>query len=302
MPTKSNTWLGAFAILLAATSYGLVNSVIKTMYASGLNIAHVTLSQAIGGTLIVLLLVAILRIRITRVTKAQFWQIVGLGILGQTVSTIAMNLALERLSASIAIILLFQFVWITVVIEWIITRRAPRRAQQLAVAIVLIGTVLAVGVSPQEWRHLSAAGIAWGLLSGVGYAVFLSFSGRVATDVHPFQKAAMMMLGSMPFTLTVLVCTMPAAVSQALVDSPNWAIWALPVAIMSVLIPVLGFNWGLARVDASYGAILGAFELPVSIFGSVVCLDEPVSHIQYAGIALILIGIYISERWHIKST
>lgn len=301
MSTKSNTWLGAIAILLAATSYGLVNSVIKTVYAHGMNIVHVTLSQTLGGTFVILLLIAALRIRITRVTRKQLTQIVGLGIIGQTVATISMNLALERLSAAISIILLFQFVWITVAIDWFVTRRAPGVAQRIAVAIVLIGTVLAVGVSPHEWRHLSAVGIAWGLLSGVGYAVFLSFSGRVAPAVHPFQKAAMMMLGSMPVTLASLVVTMPAAVHHALATSPHWAIWALPIAVMSVLIPVAGFNWGLARVDASYGAILSAFELPVSIFGSVVFLREPVSHIQYAGVALILIGIYISERWHTKS-
>jgi drug/metabolite transporter (DMT)-like permease len=294
--------MGALAILVAATSYGLVNSVIKTMYAHGLNIVHVTLSQSIAGTLLVLLMLSALRIPIVRVTRLQLVQIVGLGIIGQTVSTIAMNLALERLSAAISIILLFQFVWITVVIEWFVTRRAPRPAQQIAVAIVLIGTVLAVGVSPHEWRHLSATGIAWGLLSGVGYAVFLSFSGRVAPAVHPFQKAGMMMLGSMPVTLATLVLSMPTPVAHALADSPHWAIWALPIAILSVFIPVAGFNWGLARVDASYGAVLGAFELPVSIFGSVVFLGERVSYIQYIGIALILIGIYISERWHIKSS
>jgi drug/metabolite transporter (DMT)-like permease len=255
------------------------------MYAHGLNIVHVTLSQSIAGTLLVLLMLSALRIPIVRVTRLQLVQIVGLGIIGQTVSTISMNLALERLSAAISIILLFQFVWITVVIEWFVTRRTPRPAQQIAVAIVLIGTVLAVGVSPHEWRHLSATGIAWGLLSGVGYAVFLSFSGRVAPAVHPFQNAGMMMLGSMPVTLATLVLSMPT-----------------PVAILSVFIPVAGFNWGLARVDASYGAVLGAFELPVSIFGSVVFLGERVSYIQYIGIALILIGIYISERWHIKSS
>ena len=301
MSTKSNTWLGALAILLASTSYGLVNSVIKTVYAHGMNIVHVTLAQTLGGTLFVLLLVGALRIRIVRVSRKQLLQIVGLGIIGQTVATIAMNLALERLSAAISIILLFQFVWIVVAIDWFVTRRAPRRAQQIAVAIVLIGTVLAVGVNPHEWWHLSAAGIAWGLLSGVGYAVFLSFSGRVAPAVHPFQKAAMMMLGSMPVTLTALALAMPAAVGHAIADFSHWAIWALPIAIMSVLIPVAGFNWGLARVDASYGAILSAFELPVSIFGSVVFLGEPVSTIQYAGVALILVGIYISERWHIKT-
>lgn len=51
--------------------------------------------------------------------------------------------AVEQLPASIAIVLLFQFTWIGVILEAVVDRKLPSREKVISMVILLIGTVLA---------------------------------------------------------------------------------------------------------------------------------------------------------------
>ena len=89
----------------------------------------------------------------------------------------------DRLSVAVAITLLFQFTWIGVVIQIVVTRRRPNTAELAAAAIILGGTLLASGLFSEEAGAMDPLGVACGLLSAVSTALFMFLSGRIGVDL-----------------------------------------------------------------------------------------------------------------------
>ncbi len=58
--------------------------------------------------------------------------------------------SMSLLSISMALTLLFQFTWIGIVIQVILTRRAPSLPEIAAAAIIWIGTFFASGLSAMD--------------------------------------------------------------------------------------------------------------------------------------------------------
>lgn len=118
-----------------------------------------------------------------------------IGIFGLCMTTIFYNLSLQKLDASFSIVLLFQFMWITILLECLWLKRWPTRQQVVAIVIVMTGTLLAVGLFEQDsFKAIDIAGVGYDLASAVTYGLFLFHTVRLQTDYDPVMKSAMMML------------------------------------------------------------------------------------------------------------
>ena len=69
--------------------------------------------------------------------------------------------------ASLAIILLMQFVWLSVLLELFIYKKKPSKMQILAIVIILGGTVLASGFTESSASEISIEGIIYGMLAAL---------------------------------------------------------------------------------------------------------------------------------------
>jgi drug/metabolite transporter (DMT)-like permease len=72
--------------------------------------------------------------------------------------------SLETLDASIAILFLFQFIWIGAFLEWIILQRIPTLKRTISICIVLIGSILAAVIFSSGDMNLGLAGAFGGVL------------------------------------------------------------------------------------------------------------------------------------------
>src|SRR5690606_26204070 len=98
--------------------------------------------------------------------------------------------------ASIAIILLMQFVWIGILIDFIVFKKKPSVQQILAVIIILGGTILAAGVFNGGEIHLTGTGLIFGMLAAFFYAIVMIVSGRVGVQYKASLRAAIMITGA----------------------------------------------------------------------------------------------------------
>jgi drug/metabolite transporter (DMT)-like permease len=291
----SQKWSGIIAILVAASSYGIVNAVVKLAIQDGLNAAQITMIQLCTGTLLLAALLVGSRFRFHRIAFRTWLKLAAVGIGGLAMAGIAMNIALEHLSTSLAIVLLFQFVWITTGIHAILTRQRPRGLQLLAICFIIVGTVLAVGLRWKDLHQLSGFGVVAGLVAALCYAVFLYFSGQLEPEMNPIYKSLVMISAAIPVMAGILLLTVPG---QLLCQPGDWhriATWAIPLGILSSALPIAAFNWGLVRVSVALGSALSAFELPVAVLGAMFILHESVARMQWLGIGVMLVGILTSE-------
>ncbi len=285
---------GAALVLIGAASFGFTPIFVKTGFAYGYSLGQINISQMLAATVLLWAFTFLKGVDISRMNGKDVAQIVLTGT-SVGLTSIFYYGAMKYLPASLAIILLFQFVWIGMIYEWLFSKAKPNRINLFSMAVTLIGVFFASDVASGDIFTLPATGILLGLLSGVSYAGFIFFSGRVAAAAHPLIKSALMVSGS---ALLVLIFFFRDLPDIQLSDGRLWMI-GIGIALVGAVIPPLFFAAGAPLIPARLANVLSSVELPVAIVAAMVFLSESVTVLQWAGITLIVAAILINESGNI---
>ncbi|PEA53633.1 EamA family transporter [Bacillus pseudomycoides] len=275
-------------VLLGACSYGILAIFVKFAYSEGFSLGEVIGSQYLFGWLI-LLAITLLFSR----HRVPFKQMIILFIAGTSASLTGIFYygALQTVPASIGIVLLFQFVWIGIIIEAVATKTFPSREKLISVLFLLIGTFLSSGLLEQSAGAIDMKGIFFGLLSAVAFAFYIFVSGRVAVEVPSLPRGLTLMAGALTL---VMIAFPPTFIYNGTLTNGLWK-YGLALGTFSIVIPTITFTIGIPKIGSGLATILGAAELPVTTIMSVLLLKEAVLTSQWLGVALILIGITIPQ-------
>ncbi|HTG70353.1 MAG TPA: DMT family transporter [Candidatus Udaeobacter sp.] len=293
MKQSSAYFMSVFIVLFGAASYGILSPIIKLAYDAGFSFEQITVHQ-VGISVVLLWLFVLLRPKLWQnpFQRGNWIMLAIIGIFGLCMTTVFYNLALQKLEASFSIVLLFQFMWITILLECLRDRRWPSRRQIFAIAVVMAGTLLAVGLFEQKSDvELNIAGVLYGLASAVTYSLFLFLTGRLQTDYDPVLKSAMMM------TFGFIVIALMYG-SKAWAGESEWTLfgWGTALALLGSVIPAISFNAGIPKIGSGLASLLGAMELPVAAISAWLIIGEQLSAGMTIGILLILAGIMIAEH------
>ncbi|MFF3924827.1 EamA family transporter [Paenibacillus lactis] len=274
-------------VFLGACCFGILSTVVKLAYRDGFQFEQVMLSQFGTGWLILLVLMLLFARR--RVTWKQAVRLAGVGLC-TCLTGVTYYLSLQSIPASIAVVLLFQFTWIGVIIEAIVYRRLPDKATVISIAILFLGTLMAGGILGTGELQLNLKGTLLALAAAVMMALFVFFSGRVETGMPAITRSFYTSTGGLVL-LTVLFAPNVFR-GNVQMDSGNglW-IYGLILGTFGVVLPVLLFALGAPKISTGLATILGAGELPVAVIASVMGLNEQVTAVQWMGVSLILLGI-----------
>ena len=275
-------------IFLGACSYGIVASVVKKGLAAG----H-TVYELIGSQYLIGFFLLILTIPFIKKIKIAFKQIAALLMTGTVLSLtgIFYGLSIDHLPASLAIVLLFQFTWIGILIEAVYEKKLPNRKKLISVLFLLVGTIFASNLLLNTGESIEVAGLIYGLLSALTYALFIFASGKAATSVPSIQRSIYITLGGL---ITLLFIVGPTIVAEGVHFSGLWK-FSLAMALFGAIFPIVFFAIGTPKVEAGLATIVGSAELPAAIIAAMLIVGEKISSAQVFGIVLILIGISIPQ-------
>ncbi len=278
----------ALLVVLGGASYGLVSPLVKTAYARGFSAGDVAAGQFYYAAALLWLLAVLTGGRV-RFARGDAGRMAALGVLG-AVTSVAYYRSLHDLPVWLSVILLFQFAWITPLIDLVVTRRGLPRVKWMGVAIILVGTVLAAGADGGAAARTTLAGVLLGLASGVSYAAFLYISGSVRAPRSPLVRAAIIT------TVSLLVSwLLYPPTGRVLRPVMQGAVPIGAVGLFSQVLPTTLFSLGIPRVGGAAAAILGSVELPVAVVAAALLLRETVPWQSWLGVVLILFGIALSE-------
>ncbi|WP_281884124.1 DMT family transporter [Paenibacillus sp. YYML68] len=284
----------AFLLVLGgAASFGLMSTVVKLAYGTGLSGTQVTTSQLTFGALLMWLLIAFVPAARSKPWKGPWLRLCAIGVFGLALSTVLYNEALSVMDASMAIVVLFQFTWITVVMEAIASRTWPKPNRLIAVAVILVGTWLSVNGPSADWSSFSMYGLLCGLGAAVTYALFLFGTGTLKTTMHPFMQAAVMLTSALPF---LYILFPPSGLLQTGSSFVQLVVWGIALGLLGQVIPTAAYMTGIPKLGSSLAATLASMELPVAIISAYFLLQETVQGVQWFGMLAILAGIAIAER------
>jgi len=307
--TQNNVLKGVFLVGLGATSYGMLATFVRMAYNENFTTAEVTSSQFIFGILGILLINAFQKQRnTTTIIKANKTEIKRLMIAGTStgLTSIFYYLAVKfDIPVSIAIVLLMQTVWMGVLLEWFLEKKAPNLIKIISVTIVLTGTVLATNLINSE-INLNLLGVFFGLLAAASFTTTMFTANRIAINISSAQRSLYMLLGGgvMVLIFTLLTQIIPnqfAAVADILgvfssAKDFNFSIflkWGIVLSLFGTIIPPMLLNAGFPLTGIGLGSIVSALELPVSVLMAYLILNESVVFIQWIGIVLIIIAIVL---------
>jgi drug/metabolite transporter (DMT)-like permease len=279
----------AFLVLLAGCSYGIVSPLIKLAYQHGFNTMQVTNAQY-GFAAVMLWIGALFWRKGGPIPKRQWGLLIALALAGAGTSIFYYE-SLNQLPASLGIVLLFQFSWMVMMMDIIVTRRWPSLTKWLGILFIFIGTLLAVGLFESSWQNISFGAVAFGLLSAVCYALTLYLSGYVDTSTSPAMRSAVVVTIS---AVAVMLVFHPTYLVSGAIGRGLW-FWGLLVALFSQVFPMMLMLIAIPKTGGRMAGVLGSIELPVSVTASHLILAESVNWEQWIGVGLILAGIVVSE-------
>jgi len=299
--------IGVALVLLGGISYGLLATVIKLAYRDGLAPGDVISAQFLFGAVLIwtahAAVAAASRRRRSVASSARLrlpsrrtllWLAVA-GLSSALTGTLY-YLCLRTTDASIGIVLLFQFVWIGIVIDAVLNRKWPGLPHSVAVLLVLAGTALAAGgVGAREAGAAASAdgaGLAYGLASALSYALVLISLGRAGGAVSGTLR------GAIVGTLSAVVAL--AFFPPVFLLGPRVAetsLYGLFLAAFGIVVPIVSFAVGMPRVGGTLGTILASIELPAPVLTAALVLGEPVTPLRWFGVALILAALVLPEIW-----
>lgn|SRR5690606_18200504 len=278
---------GGAAVFIGAASFGILSTFVKKAYALDFTLAEVTGVQVLFGILFLWFLYLLKsfspQAQKQYAKQTPKWKILLAGFSTGVVSILYYK-SVELVPASIAIILLMQFIWISPIIELLLFKQRPSKRQAIGILFILLATVLATGVIESTIQEIDLLGVLYGLLAATAYAVFIIVNGRVGNDYPPVHKSALMVSGAGLLIFTVL---QPFHLLTFEVDVRIYQFGLLLSAFGTVLPPLL-YAYGMPKVGTSLGSILSAVELPVAVAMSFFVLHESVTVLQWIGVGAIL--------------
>lgn len=287
---KKEIFKGVLYIAAGASSYAMLAIFVKLAYKEGFQTYEITTAQLIIGIIGMFLLTKLKKQKSKNISdKLKKGDFIKLALAGTSLglTTLFYYLSVMYVSVSIAIVLLMQTIWMSVLLESLITRTFPSTRKVISVIIVLLGTVLTTNIIGDDVQ-IDYLGIFWGLMAAASFTTTMFASNRLATHLPVAKKSLIMLTGGFVAIMIFL------SISYA--GSFNFSIfykWGLILALFGTIIPPLAFNSGFPKTGLGLGSIVSAMELPVSVIMAYLVLGEQINLVQFGGIILILSAIVI---------
>jgi len=291
---------GILLVFLGACSFGILSTFVKLAYHEGYTLGDVTGAQAFFGAVILWTLfffqsrTSAYKARAIKLVTP-WWKMVIAGTCTGFVSVFYYQ-CVKLVPNSVAIILLMQFIWMSILLEFLIFKKKPSGLQFAAILLVLTGTVLASGMVETSISALNLTGIGFGLLAALCYAGFLMLSGRIGNEYPALKKSALMITGA---CILIFILFPPAFLINGALGG-SLLKWGLIIAVFGTVIPPLFYAEGVPRIGTALSSILSAAELPVAVMMAGFVLQEQVSFLRWVGVAVILSAMVLPNLKYLK--
>lgn len=280
-------WMYPVMVVIAASCYGILSTIIKVAMNNGFTAAEAVTSQYFVGFVLAALLFFITKRKLPRLSG---WKIIVLSGCFTGATGIVYGQSLIYLPASLAVVLLFQFTWIGMFLDCITNRRWLKRTEVISLLLLFAGTLLAAGVLDVDLSGIAWQGWAWGIGAAFCFSAFMFVNGK---QVEGMDTATRLFYVSLVAAIVIAIFQTPEIVWNGKLFGDGLWVFGLLLGFFGIVMPIYFFSIAVPHVGSGLASILSAMELPVAVIASVLILNEALSILQIAGIAVILFGMVL---------
>ncbi len=278
---------GAWFIVLAALQWGALGTVARVAFAERADPLTVAFWRASLAALLFGVHATVTRAAPLR--SADRWSAVALGTGGVAVLYVTYLKSVEAGGVALAAILLYSApLWVALGARVFFHERLTPRAL-LALGLTLVGVVMVALASGEGVGGVtvSSAGLVWGLISGLTYALYYLLGRPLFTHNAPARVLA--------WALAIGAAALWPFVTFTPLSLKAWGAVSFMAAV-STYGAYLSYAHGMRRLMPSRAATIATLEPVVAVIAAYVVWQERLSPLGLAGAVAVLAGVIWSAR------
>jgi DME family drug/metabolite transporter len=285
-------FLGALAVVAAATIWGTLGLFAKILYAQGVSFESlVAVRASIGWAAVSLFVLATGRARSLRVSGRDLAFLAPLGLVGIGFFYLLYFYTVRESTVGTAAILLYSSPAFVVVLARLFLKEALNAAKVLALFLTIGGIFLVAGAYDPANLEVSPKVLLAGLLSGLTYGLYSIFGRPVAGRLGP----SVILSYALFFGASLLVVTaLPTLGTLAGLSVGSYAL-LLMLAVVHTTLAFALYTFGLGRLGAGRAAIVATVEPVVAGALGAVLLGEDLTFPKVVGAGLVLSGAALAQ-------
>lgn len=287
---------GTLMVLVASIAFSSKAIMVKLAYAYPVNAATLIALRMLFS--IPFFIGLVLWVRHTKVSiklsRTDVAQLIFIGVVTGYGSMWLNFAGLTYITAGLERIILFLYPTLVVLLNAILHQHKITKVEVLALVLSYAGVFLVVGhdlTMPAAASSNILLGASLVLASAVAYAVYLVLSGKLIPR-----------LGASLFTAYIMIIiSVTSGVHFFLTEDVNMAMHlpapvyglSFMIALIATVFPAVFLNMGIHRLGSNKASLISSVGPVSTIFLAWIFLGEPVTLLQTAGTALVLLGVLI---------
>jgi Predicted permease, DMT superfamily len=276
---------GTLCILAATLLWGMVPYFSKSLMNTGTSPVAVAAVRCYVGAAF-FILYDLIRGKIPKISLHSIPVFLVMGMAGIAGSFIFYAIAIQKLSTSMAVMLLITATGFVIIFNRIAYKEPITTSKVLVIIMIIGGCFLVVRGYDPAAMHADLAGIMLGLLSGICYAAFTILSKKTLK----YTSADISITYAFIFAALTMAFMHPDYIPAGMSSVP-WLSYIL-MGTISTAIPyglyVKGMSYG---VGSAYASVIASAEPVTAAVMGVILLHESLAWAQIAGIVIMLSSI-----------
>lgn len=281
--------LGQLEALVSGVGFGFLGILGKAAMAAGFTPGEQLALRFVAAAALLWIYVIATRPREALLTPKDALRCAALGTFGYAVFSSCFFEALNGLSASLTVMLLYTYPVIVALGGWALFKQYPGRRKLKSLVPVSAGLALLV------WGDISIAeprAIGFGLASAVLYAFYILASSRLIGHLSPLISVCYIVTAAA--VVLAVAHLAPSVRLISLVATNGWIVGA--TASLCTVMPMLLFLRALQKISPAEVSLLSTAEPITGVLAAALVLDERLSPVQIAGAAAIIVALVYMSR------
>ncbi|MGE8204280.1 DMT family transporter [Heyndrickxia sp. NPDC080065] len=276
-------------VILAALSWGFISLFVKKLTIYGFTEMEIVTIRVLYAFILLIPVVIFQQKKgILRIKLIHLPYFFGTGLFSIVFFNWCYFTAMNKLSVSLAVMLLYTSPVFVVLLSYFILKEKLTKKKLIAVSVTIIGCsmiALAGSGGGSQWNQ---TGFIIGLGAGLGYALYSIF-GKLALRYYNSTTITF-------YTFFIAsLCLVPfyrfwEKMSQLPIDAH---VYMIGLALIPTVLAYILYTIGLNRVESSTAAILATIEPAAAIFVGILLFKEKLFFLQFIGILFILSSVLI---------
>lgn len=278
-------------VFLGAALWGIIGYFIEQLSQAGFTAFQIVTLRVVSASVMLVLFVAIKNTELLKIDLQDSMSFIGTGIFSVVLFNWAYFTAIEEVSLSVAVILLYTGPAFVVILSRIFFKEPMTSRKIGALILTLFGCVLVVKVFPIGVEHISWYGMLVGLGSGFGYALYSIFGKHALKKYHPLTVITYTFI----FASVVMLPSSGITISTSDLQSTNVWLNILGLGFFPTALAYYLYTMGLSMVESGRASIAATVEPLVATLLGVFVFNDVLTAFQVVGMLLVLAAVVLIQ-------